>query len=350
MAVWFLLICLWIPDVRNSAVHQGRAGVSCHQTQLAGFLEHPFGEAGHWLEGPLSWTCRATAGWDYPKFLGAMWWVVKYVFHRSPHCTLHHCFSSQLFCRSRIRRELFIEEIQASGQSQAGSSDSPSARSSRAVHSSEGDSCDGVDVEGPLEAKPGSLDVDEYSNATTKSQGGRVASALEAGEEALQDGRSSEKMETFQLGMESLGDTDDEGRLKALRPTSPPGSQHSGDTLEATPNSAPEEDASTSAASTAATSVLTGEGSCKSKEGDGGEGCVEKMPIVPSTSSTPAASGSQKANSLERLFGFSEVAACTKNTRDNTLRKKKAANLNSIIHRLEKAASREEPVEWEFWD
>ncbi|XP_066490916.1 homeobox protein cut-like 1 isoform X2 [Tiliqua scincoides] len=249
--------------------------------------------------------------------------------------------------RSRIRRELFIEEIQAGGQSQAGSSDSPSARSSRAVHSSEGDSCDGVDVEGPLEAKPGSLDIDEYSNATTKSQGGRVASALEAGEETLQDGRSSEKTETFRLGMGSLGDTDDEGRLKALRPSSPPGSQHSGETLEATPNSVPEEDASTSAAATTAASVLAGGGSCKLKEEDGGEDGVEKMPIVPSTSSTPATSGSQKANSLESLFGFSEVA-CAKNTRDNSLRKKKAANLNSIIHRLEKAASREEPVEWEF--
>ncbi|XP_053130765.1 homeobox protein cut-like 1 isoform X2 [Hemicordylus capensis] len=246
--------------------------------------------------------------------------------------------------RSRIRRELFIEEIQAGGQSQAGLSDSPSARSSRAVHSSEGDSCDGVDPEGPPEAKPGSLDTDEYCNATTKSQGGRAAaSAIEAGEDALQDARSSEKMETFQLGMESLEDTDDEGRLKASHPHSPPGSQHSGETLEATPNSASEEDASTSAAATA-TSLLTGEGSCKSKEEE--EEGVEKLPSVPSTSSTPAA-GSQKTNYLESLFGFSE-AACAKNTRDNTLRRKKAANLNSIIHRLEKAASREEPVEWEF--
>ncbi|NXP33554.1 CUX1 protein, partial [Leiothrix lutea] len=56
--------------------------------------------------------------------------------------------------RSRIRRELFIEEIQAGSQSQAGSSDSPSARSSRAAHSSEGDSCDGVDAEGPPDGKP----------------------------------------------------------------------------------------------------------------------------------------------------------------------------------------------------
>uniref|UniRef100_A0A4W5NDT4 One cut domain family member n=1 Tax=Hucho hucho TaxID=62062 RepID=A0A4W5NDT4_9TELE len=37
-----------------------------------------------------------------------------------------------------------------------------------------------------------------------------------------------------------------------------------------------------------------------------------------------------------------------RNPRDNTLRKKKAANLNNIIHRLEKAAGKEDPSEWEF--
>uniref|UniRef100_A0A803Y0R1 Homeobox protein cut-like n=1 Tax=Meleagris gallopavo TaxID=9103 RepID=A0A803Y0R1_MELGA len=87
--------------------------------------------------------------------------------------------------RSRIRRELFIEEIQAGSQNQAGSSDSPSARSSRAAHGSEGDSCDGVDAEGPPEGKPSGAEADEYSNATTKSQGGQAESALEAGEEYL---------------------------------------------------------------------------------------------------------------------------------------------------------------------
>ncbi|XP_038231198.1 homeobox protein cut-like 1 isoform X6 [Dermochelys coriacea] len=239
--------------------------------------------------------------------------------------------------RSRIRRELFIEEIQAGSQSQAGSSDSPSARSSRAVHSSEGDSCDGVDTEGPPEGKQSGLEADEYSNATTKSQGGQAESAFEVGEEVPQDARSSEKTESFHLEMESLEDTDDEGRLKTPRQSSPPGSQSLGETLETMPNSATEEDASTSAAST---SVLTGESSFKSKESS------EKMLSVPSTSSTLAA-GSQKANSIQSLFSFSE-AARSKNTRDNTLRKKKAANLNNIIHRLEKAASREEPVEWEF--
>ncbi|XP_038013754.1 homeobox protein cut-like 1 isoform X4 [Motacilla alba alba] len=234
--------------------------------------------------------------------------------------------------RSRIRRELFIEEIQAGSQSQAGSSDSPSARSSRAAHSSEGDSCDGVDAEGPPEGKPSGPEADEFSSAAAKSQGGPAEPALEAGEEALRGARPSERAEP-----ESLEDTDDEGRLRAPRQSSPPAPQRPGDALETLPNSATEGDASTSAAST---SVLTGESSYKSKESS------EKISSVPSTSSTPAA-GSQKANSLQSLFGFSE-AASSRNTRDSSLRKKKAANLNNIIHRLEKAASREEAVEWEF--
>ncbi|XP_041338838.1 homeobox protein cut-like 1 isoform X3 [Pyrgilauda ruficollis] len=234
--------------------------------------------------------------------------------------------------RSRIRRELFIEEIQAGSQSQAGSSDSPSARSSRAAHSSEGDSCDGVDAEGPPDGKPSGPEADEFSNAAAKSQGGPTEPAFEAGEEALRGARPSERAEP-----ESLEDTDDEGRLRAPRQSSPPAPQRPGDALETLPNSATEGDASTSAAST---SVLTGESSYKSKESS------EKISSVPSTSSTPA-SGSQKANSLQSLFGFSE-AASSRNTRDSSLRKKKAANLNNIIHRLEKAASREEAVEWEF--
>lgn len=245
----------------------------------------------------------------------------------------HH--PSPLSPRSRIRRELFIEEIQAGSQSQAGSSDSPTARNSRAAHSSEGDSCDGVDADGPPEGKPSGPEADEYSNATTKSQGGSAESAFEAGEEALRGARCSEKAEPPQA--ESPEDTDDEGRLRAPRQSSPPASQRPGGAPETLPNSATEGDASTSAAST---SVLTGESSYKSKESS------EKISSVPSTSSTPAA-GSQKANSLQSLFGFSE-AASSRNTRDSSLRKKKAANLNNIIHRLEKAASREEAVEWEF--
>uniref|UniRef100_A0A803V8U4 Homeobox protein cut-like n=1 Tax=Ficedula albicollis TaxID=59894 RepID=A0A803V8U4_FICAL len=82
--------------------------------------------------------------------------------------------------RSRIRRELFIEEIQAGSQSQAGSSDSPSARSSRAAPSSEGDSCDGVDAEGPPDGKASGPEADELSSAAAKSQGGPAEPASEA--------------------------------------------------------------------------------------------------------------------------------------------------------------------------
>uniref|UniRef100_A0A8C2TBN7 Homeobox protein cut-like n=1 Tax=Coturnix japonica TaxID=93934 RepID=A0A8C2TBN7_COTJA len=241
--------------------------------------------------------------------------------------------------RSRIRRELFIEEIQAGSQSQAGSSDSPSARSSRAAHSSEGDSCDGVDAEGPPEGKPSGPEADEYSNATTKSQGGQAESALEVGEEAAPGARPTERGEQGEpllAAAEGLEDTDDEGRPRAPRHGSPTGCQRSGEAPETLPSSGTEGDASTSAAST---SVLTGESSYKSKDS-------EKSSSVPSTSSTPGA-GSQKANSLQSLFSFSE-AASSRNTRDSSLRKKKAANLNNIIHRLEKAASREEAAEWEF--
>uniref|UniRef100_A0A8B9JVP0 Homeobox protein cut-like n=1 Tax=Astyanax mexicanus TaxID=7994 RepID=A0A8B9JVP0_ASTMX len=44
----------------------------------------------------------------------------------------------------------------------------------------------------------------------------------------------------------------------------------------------------------------------------------------------------------------SSAAVASSNPRDSSLRRKKAANLNSIIHRLEKAANRDEPHEWEF--
>ncbi|KAM8999190.1 homeobox protein cut-like 1 isoform 2-T2 [Sarcophilus harrisii] len=239
--------------------------------------------------------------------------------------------------RSRIRRELFIEEIQAGSQSQAGASDSPSARSGRAAHSSEGDSCDGVDAEGPPEGKSGVPEApDEAGNAATKSQGGQAEAAAEAGGELLQLARSTEKSDSFHAGMEPPAQMDDEGRPMGPRRSSPPGSRGSGEPPEAPPNSAPEEDASTSAASATAP---VGESPSKPKESS------EKSPSLPSTSST--ASGPQKPHSLQSLFSFPEATGA-KTTRDNTLRKKKAANLNSIIHRLEKAASREEPVEWEF--
>ncbi|KAM8975560.1 homeobox protein cut-like 1 isoform 1-T1 [Pelodytes ibericus] len=229
--------------------------------------------------------------------------------------------------RSRIRRELFIEEIQAGSHGQIGSSDSPSATSSRAAHSSEGDSCDGVDMESTTEGKHGILDADDFSSANKKSQGGQTDTTFYESEDA----RSTEKTEPSHSRAQSPDDTGEEGRRKLQGQSSLPGSQSSGEGLETTPKSSTEKHASTSAASNL---ILSKESSHNPKEDS------EKLLSVPSTSS-------QKGNSIQSLFNFSETTS-SKNTRDNTLRKKKAANLNSIIHRLEKAASREEPNEWEF--
>ncbi|KAG8590260.1 hypothetical protein GDO81_006699, partial [Engystomops pustulosus] len=227
--------------------------------------------------------------------------------------------------RSRIRRELFIEEIQAGSHGQIGSSDSPSATSSRAAHSSEGDSCDGVDMESTTDGKHGVLEGDDFSD-NLKSQGGQTDSAFEEGEDA----RPTEKSDNSRSEVDSPVEKVEEGRRKQSR-TSLPGSRCSEKSSETTPKSATEKHASTSAASSL---VPTKEGFNKSSEDS------EKLSSVPSTSS-------QKGSSIQSLFNFSETAS-SKNTRDNSLRKKKAANLNSIIHRLEKAASREEPIEWEF--
>ncbi|XP_060761873.1 cut-like homeobox 1b isoform X3 [Neoarius graeffei] len=146
--------------------------------------------------------------------------------------------------RSRIRRELFIEEIQAagSGSASAGEGGSPSVQAGKA-----GDGCDGTDSDGTAEGR--------------------------------HDNPSDEK------------------------PTSGPEDMPK----EPTPSNSPTpEDPTTSAA----------------------EG--------------PGTSGHQGGTTGLVLFGFSH------NPKDNSLRKKKAANLNNIIHRLEKAASKEEPSEWEF--
>ncbi|XP_030648563.1 homeobox protein cut-like 1 [Chanos chanos] len=152
--------------------------------------------------------------------------------------------------RSRIRRELFIEEIQAA----AGEGGSPSARTVKS--GGEGDnSCDGTESDSTAE--------------------GRTSGA--AGSE-------------------------EHGQLSKS-----PGLNH------------------------------------REEEAAGGE-----------TSSAPGTS-SQKAGVIDSLFSFPEATsivaptiAASRNPKDSSLRKKKAANLNNIIHRLEKAASRDEPHEWEF--
>ncbi|XP_047662568.1 cut-like homeobox 1b isoform X2 [Tachysurus fulvidraco] len=146
--------------------------------------------------------------------------------------------------RSRIRRELFIEEIQAagSGSASAGEGGSPSVQAGKGS-----DGCDGTDSDGTAEGR--------------------------------HDAPGEEK------------------------PTSGPEDMPK----EPTPSNSP-------------------------------------TPRPPTTSATegPGTSGHQGGTSALGLFGFS------RNPKDNSLRKKKAANLNNIIHRLEKAASKEEPSEWEF--
>ncbi|XP_070268828.1 homeobox protein cut-like 1 isoform X1 [Myotis yumanensis] len=220
--------------------------------------------------------------------------------------------------RSRIRRELFIEEIQAGSQGQTGASDSPSARSSRPAPSSEGDSCDGVEAaEGP-----GAADAEESAGpaAATKSQGGPAEAAApeERGEEAP---RPAEKAEPTPSGTPAPQDAD-EGRPRAPLPPEGP------DGPRPVPNPA------AAAGEDAATSAARGEGPARARD-------AAPSSALPSTSA-PA----RRPSSLQSLFGLPEAAR--RDSRDNPLRKKKAANLNSIIHRLEKAASREEPIEWEF--
>ncbi|KAG9348342.1 hypothetical protein JZ751_002077 [Albula glossodonta] len=155
--------------------------------------------------------------------------------------------------RSRIRRELFIEEIQSGSGGATGESGSPLPRSGRP---GEGDSCDGTESDGTVEGRgSGGGGPEEYVGGVSEGESG--------------DQRESK---------------DDGDHAPALA---------SQDTASA--SSAP----------------------CSSK---------------------------QRAGPAVSMFSFPE----TRTPRDSSLRKKKAANLNNIIHRLEKAASREEPSEWEF--
>ncbi|KAK6322456.1 hypothetical protein J4Q44_G00072480 [Coregonus suidteri] len=152
--------------------------------------------------------------------------------------------------RSRIRRELFIEEIQ---RGEGGEGGSPSTRAGKA---SEGDSCDGTESDGTVEGTR-------------------------------------------------------------------PGHEHH-----------------------------------PASEGEGGSDHRDEGTTSATGSNAAGTSGHHKGGALDSLFSFPEsthvssasVAATTaaRNPRDSSLRKKKAANLNNIIHRLEKAAGKDEPHEWEF--
>ncbi|KAI4880421.1 hypothetical protein NFI96_002953 [Prochilodus magdalenae] len=90
-----------------------------------------------------------------------------------------------------------------------------------------------------------------------------------------------------------------------------------------------------------------GESSCDGAESDSRASGLEE----PNPDDLGTAAGTSDA-----FFSFPESSsalassssASSSNPRDSSLRRKKAANLNSIIHRLEKAANRDEPHEWEF--
>nr|XP_044998852.1 homeobox protein cut-like 1 isoform X2 [Jaculus jaculus] len=238
--------------------------------------------------------------------------------------------------RSRIRRELFIEEIQAGSQGQAGASDSPSARSGRAAPSSEGDSCDGV------EAADAADEPSAPAAAATKSQGGPAEAApapAPAPAEREEAPRPAEKTQPPPSGTPGPDDADDDAgrpRPPPPPPPPPPPSEVPADGPAPVPNPA----AAPAAGEDAATSAA--------------DGAAARSAALPSTSAPAAAAAAAAAaaparrpSSLQSLFGLPEAAGA-RDSRDNPVRKKKAANLNSIIHRLEKAASREEPIEWEF--
>ncbi|XP_019743194.1 cut-like homeobox 1b isoform X2 [Hippocampus comes] len=164
--------------------------------------------------------------------------------------------------RSRIRRELFIEEIQAAGGVGPGSEGgSPSLRGSK---SGEGDSCDGTESEGTVEAR-------------------QVFGS------GLEDHRGSYKDHDMEADSEAGASNNSPSQIDCIPPSS----------------------------------------SC----GPGGLGLF---------SLTEASPGSSASSTNIPASGPA------RNPRDNNLRKKKAANLNNIIHRLEKAASKEDPSEWEF--
>ncbi|XP_068601233.1 homeobox protein cut-like 1 [Brachionichthys hirsutus] len=169
--------------------------------------------------------------------------------------------------RSRIRRELFIEEIQAAGGMAPGNErGSPSLRGSK---SGEGDSCDGTESEGTVETRQG-LGI------------------------GLEDHRGSCKDHDMEAESEAGGSNNSPAELDYT------------------------------------TSGLMGPGSSCGQGGMGLFGLTEA-----------SSSGSASSTSIP-------ASGPGRNPRDNNLRKKKAANLNNIIHRLEKAASKEDPSEWEF--
>ncbi|XP_078404871.1 homeobox protein cut-like 1 isoform X4 [Cetorhinus maximus] len=260
--------------------------------------------------------------------------------------------------RSRIRRELFIEEVQAGPHGQTGSSGSPSVRGSRTGHSSEGESCDGGDLEAVTEEKDNVMGMENYSTGCVTPQGGQIESVCDEDSEPVVQADIKEVIDTKDsthlegdamvspnVESEDEGILKHPGRSKRLHREA----HTSGTSLEEFQKSQPlvqsvvEEDNSTSSASTSATVAETS------------RDLKEDTSLVQQASSGQSAGcgGTPSSSTIgfqKGLFSFSDTASPAQKTslRENSLRRKKAANLNNIIHRLEKAASREEPIEWEF--
>uniref|UniRef100_UPI00398F2B3B homeobox protein cut-like 1 isoform X4 n=1 Tax=Pristiophorus japonicus TaxID=55135 RepID=UPI00398F2B3B len=262
--------------------------------------------------------------------------------------------------RSRIRRELFIEEVQAGIQGQTGSSSSPSVRGSRTGHSSEGESCDGGDLEAVAEEKENVMGMENYSTGRVTPPGGQVESVCDEDTESvvqgdIKDATLVDTKESSHLGGDAMvtpnAESEDEGILKhrGWNKRSHREAHVSGTSLEefqksqASAQSAGEEDTSTSSASTSATGAET------ARDLKEDTSLVQQASSGQSTGCGGTASSST-TGFQKGLFSFSDTASPAQKTslRENSLRRKKAANLNNIIHRLEKAASREEPIEWEF--
>uniref|UniRef100_A0AAY4A905 Homeobox protein cut-like n=1 Tax=Denticeps clupeoides TaxID=299321 RepID=A0AAY4A905_9TELE len=92
----------------------------------------------------------------------------------------------------------------------------------------------------------------------------------------------------------------------------------------------------------------------KSAEGNCCDGAESDCPIGKSgpginrSHASPLGLGLFSCLSDSNPSASSTISNSARLPRDSSLRKKKVANLNNIIHRLEKAASKEEPSEWEF--
>ncbi|XP_048413489.1 homeobox protein cut-like 1 isoform X2 [Stegostoma tigrinum] len=262
--------------------------------------------------------------------------------------------------RSRIRRELFIEEVQAGPHGQTGASGSPSVRGSRTGHSSEGESCDGGDLEAVTEEKDNAMGMENYSTGCVTPKEGQIESVCDEDIESvvqpdIKDATAIDTKDLSHLEGDAMvspnAESEDEGipkhpgRNKRLQREA----HVSGTSLEEFQKSQPsaqsvvEEDNSTSSASTSATVAET------SRDLKEDTSLVQQASIGQNTGCGGTTSSSTKGFQ-KGLFNFSDTSSPAQKTslRENSLRRKKAANLNNIIHRLEKAASREEPIEWEF--